>query len=238
MMKRATAAALTISLAGATPAIASAASTHAGDRIQITGDGAFGGNCTLNSIAKQGDTLYGVTSGHCFDESELGFTATGVKDASGDVLADVDDIAAGDNYYTNNGAVDDFAYFRLNDGVEVEDYISSSPGVLPFINGFFQSPEVEVAGYKDVSDLRVGQIVTKDGAMSGRTMGMVLDVNSNSKEVTAIIPAIGGDSGGPLYVVENGKAYIVGNLTGGSPLLFNIFDGTQQHISSAGLEAF
>lgn len=237
MMKRAAAAAtLTIGVAGVTPAIASAVSTHSGDMLQISDGGRLAGTCTMNSVAKVGDTFYGVTSGHCFDAEGLGFTPSKVTNGSGEVLADADDIAAGKQYFTDDGkGVNDFAYFRLNDNVDVGDYISSNPGVLPFINGFFQSSNVQVAGYRDVSELNPGQIVTKDGSMSGRTMGMVLEVNKDSKEVTAIIPSISGDSGGPLYVVENGKAYIVGNLTGGSPILFNVFDGTQQHIDAEGL---
>lgn len=219
---------------------ASAATTHSGDRIVITvDDNKFKqGVCTLNSVVIKDGQSYGVTAGHCFDEAELGGQATRITNGSGELLADADDISRGKHQFVPVGqggsGVTDFAWFPLNESVDVRSVVTSNPGILPFVNTFLQSPEVPVAGYIDTSDLKPGDIVTKDGSMSGRTMGVVLGVNNNTKEVHALIPAIGGDSGAPLYVVRGGKAYIVGTLTGGSPLLFNLFDGTQEHLPGVG----
>ena len=64
----------------------------------------------------------------------------------------------------------------------------------------------------------------------------MLSVNPGTAEVTALIPTIAGDSGSPLYVVDGkGVAHIVGNLSGGSPVLFNAFDGTRTQLAQDGL---
>lgn len=220
--------------------VAAATTTHSGDQILITVDDnkLKQGVCTLNSVVAVGGQSYGVTAGHCLDEAELGGVATRITNGSGELLADKADIARGKHQFVTvgqgNSGVSDFAWFPLDDSVDVRNVVTSNPGILPFVNTFLQSPEVPVAGYIDTSELKPGDVVTKDGSMSGRTMGVVLGVNNDTREVQALIPAVGGDSGSPLYVVRDGEAYIVGTLTGGSPLLFNVFDGTQEHVPSVG----
>lgn len=233
----------------AAPVAAAATSTpHAGSTILIeTSKGTA--RCTLNSIATGDDgTVYGTTAGHCLDPVQLGAAPTKITDRNGNLIADKDDIDAGGSLFGGSaspanpdGGLDDFGWFRL-DGTAApnSDSISSSPttGIPPVdaaleqASGFL-SPAQALGDPVPVSEGLVGQIVCKDGSSTGRTCGPVLSVNVESQEVFAFIPAISGDSGAPLTVGgADGKRHIVGTLSNGTPLLFNVFDGTEQRLAA------
>lgn len=229
------------------PAVASpaaATTTHGGAPIVITTDKGDQGLCTLNSVARQGDTYYGITAGHCLDPEHLGGRAVSVNTLSGDLLADSADLRDSDyvmegdaSIYAPDAGLDDFAWFRLNSSVDPDDTgISSRPNTgISELDALFAAPRLESGDQVPVSQNLVGTIVCKDGAMTGRTCGPVLSVNTTSQEVFALIPAIAGDSGSPLYVFgDDGRVHVVGTLSSGSPVLFNLFDGTQSHMAAVG----
>lgn len=242
----AVAATAAISASLAAPVAAAAPSNpHAGSTILIeTSEGTA--LCTLNSIATRGDTVYGTTAGHCLDENQLGSEPTKITDRNGNLIADKDDIDAGGSLFGGSaspanpdGGLNDFGWFRL-DGTAAPNAgsISSSPttGIPPVDDALeqasgFLSPAQALGDPVPVTDSLVGQIVCKDGSSTGRTCGPVLSVNVESQEVFAFIPATSGDSGAPLTVGgADGKRHIVGTLSNGTPLLFNIFDGTAQQL--------
>ena len=234
-------AAISASLA-APVAVAAPSNPHAGSTILIeTSKGAA--RCTLNGIAT-GDngTVYGTTAGHCLNPGQLGAAPTKVTDRNGNLIADQSDIAAGGYRFdgsaspTNpDGGLNDFGWFRLNDNAAPDAktiYSSPTTGIPPVddaleqVSGVF-SPAQSLGKPVPVSEGLVGQIVCKDGSSTGRTCGPVLSVNVESQEVFAFIPATSGDSGAPLTVGgADGKRHIVGTLSNGTPLLFNVFDGT------------
>lgn len=240
----AVAAATAISASLAAPVAAAAPSNpHAGSTILIeTSEGTA--RCTLNSIATRGDTIYGTTAGHCLDSGHLGSKPTKITDRNGNLIADQSDIAAGGSRFDGSaspanpdGGLNDFSWFRLNaNAAPTADSISSSPttGSAPVDDALeqasgFLSPAQALGEPVPVSEGLVSQIVCKDGSSTGRTCGPVLSVNVESQEVFAFIPAISGDSGAPLTVGgADGKRHIVGTLSNGTPLLFNVFDGTAQ----------
>ena len=239
----AVAAATAVSASIAAPvAVAAQSAPHAGSTILIeTSKGTA--RCTLNSIATGDDgTVYGTTAGHCLDPVQLGAAPTRITDRSGNLIADQFDIAAGGSRFNGSaspanpdGGLNDFGWFQL-DGTAApnSDSISSSPttGIPPVDAALEQasgvlSPAQALGEPVPVSEGLVGQIVCKDGSSTGRTCGPVLSVNVESQEVFAFIPAISGDSGAPLTVGgADGKRHIVGTLSNGTPLLFNVFDGT------------
>lgn len=243
----AVATATAVSLA-APVAVAAQSAPHAGSTILIaTSKGVA--RCTLNSIASGDDgTIYGTTAGHCLSPGQLGATPTKVTDRNGNLIADQSDIDAGDFRYGGSaspvnpdGGLDDFGWFRLNaNAVGNADIIDSSPttGIPPVDDALeqasgFLSPAQSLGAPVPVSEGLVGQIVCKDGSSTGRTCGPVLSVNVDSQEVFAFIPAITGDSGAPLTVGgADGKRHIVGTLSNGTPLLFNVFDGTEQQLAT------
>lgn len=200
--------------------------------------------CTLNSIAERDGVAYGITAGHCLD-SEADNPVVRISTTNEDVtLADADDLAAGGyilegdaSPFTPTGALDDFGYFRLNDDVQQDPTgVASRPNTgLPLLDAFLAAPRLEQGEPLPVSQSMIGSIVCKDGAMTGRTCGVVLWVNEESQEVFAAIPAIAGDSGSPLWIVgQDGRTHVVGTLSNGTPVLFNIFDGTQQQLARIG----
>ena len=235
-------AAISASLAAPVAAVAAQSAPHAGSTILIeTSKGAA--RCTLNSIATGDDgTVYGTTAGHCLDPVQLGAAPTRITDRNGNLIADESDINAGGAHFDGSaspanpdGGLNDFGWFQL-DGTAAPnaDSISSSPttGIPPVdaaleqASGFL-SPAQSLGDPVPVTDNLVGQIVCKDGSSTGRTCGPVLSVNVESQEVFAFIPATSGDSGAPLTVGgADGKRHIVGTLSNGTPLLFNVFDGT------------
>lgn len=245
----AAAATAAISASLAAPVAAAATSNpHAGSTILVeTSKGAA--RCTLNSIATGADgTVYGTTAGHCLDPDQLGAAPTKVTDRNGNLIADRSDIEAGGKRFNGSaspenpdGGLNDVGWFRLNaNAAPNADSISSSPttGIPPVDDALeqasgFLSPAQSLGEPVPVTDNLVGQIVCKDGSSTGRTCGPVLSVNVESQEVFAFIPAISGDSGAPLTVGgEDGKRHIVGTLSNGTPVLFNVFDGTEQQLST------
>lgn len=215
---------------------------NGGDRIVMQGDGVEA-TCTLAGTARdtQGNE-YGVTSGHCVDPAIFdGVQPTAIVGANGQQIADMTTLQfqnqTGDNF-------SDIAWFRLADGVtggnqlrgggtNLAAPLSSESGLNAAIDA--ATVDFPVAGYISTSELRPGDVVFKDGQNTARTVGVVVSVDANTGAIFTIIPAIAGDSGAPLYVVRDGKAYIVGNLNGGSPLLVNVFNGTQSQLAAVGL---
>lgn len=245
----AVAAATAVSASIAAPvAVAAQSAPHAGSTILVeTSKGAA--RCTLNSIATgDGGTVYGTTAGHCLNPAGLGSAPTKITDRNGNLIADQSDIEAGGYRFdgsasptTPDAGLNDFGWFRLNDNATPDvGTISSSPttGIPPVddaleqVSGVF-SPAQSLGKPVPVTEDLVGQIVCKDGSSTGRTCGPVLSVTVESQEVFAFIPAISGDSGAPLTVGgADGKRHIVGTLSNGTPLLFNVFDGTAQWLDT------
>lgn len=237
MRKSATVAALTATVALAGAGVASAAgSTHAGDAIYLTGASGTA-RCSLTAVASKEGVDYGVTAGHCF-----GGNPTSIQDARGNVIANQDDIKAGKAMLDqSNGGLNDFAYFRLAPGTQTSNLVYSSPtlGIAP-VDQFFADASrffaLPVGDPVPVTADMVGQPVCKDGSSTGRTCGVVLNANAKTQEIEALIPAISGDSGGVLHVAgADGKRHPVGTLSSGSPVLFNLFDGTLEHVDAAQL---
>ena len=239
-----TACAVTAAVAAGAPAVAAAATTHAGASILVHIDEGSVGECTLNSVAVRGDDTYGVTAGHCLDpESFQGEQPTRITTLDGELLADAAGLAAG-GFVDEGGAnpaepqagLDDLGWFRLDGSVDADATgIASVASTGTPIDGLLNGPRLELGDQYPVGDELVGGLVCKDGALSGRTCGPVLSVNSQSQEIFALIPAISGDSGSPLYVFgADGKAHILGALSNGSPVLFNVFDGTWSHQGKIG----
>ncbi len=229
----------------AAPATAGAqASTHAGDGIVITDDAGNQGVCTLNSVTEKDGTYYGITAGHCLNEEELGGAPVKVSTESDQLLADSEDIAAGGvvrggsaTPFTPDDALDDFSWFRLDESVTPNaDSVSSTAATgVPVLDDFLSGNSLPLGEPVPVTQNLVGRVVCKDGTMSGRTCGPVLDVNVGTQEITALIPAIAGDSGSPLHVAgSDGKRHVVGTLSSGTPVLFNTFDGTHEHLPLVG----
>ncbi|CAM2753603.1 hypothetical protein [Corynebacterium falsenii] len=211
---------------------AAAGSAHAGSAIFMQSDRGMG-RCSLTAVASKDGVDYGVTAGHCLQGN-----VSRITDVNGEVIANQDDIAAGKAMLDeSNGGLNDFAYFRLVKGTEVSNLVYSSPtlGIQPVdqflvdASSFFALP---VGDPVPVTQDMVGQPVCKDGSSTGRTCGVVLNVNVETQEIEALIPAISGDSGAMLHVAgADGKRHPVGTLSSGSPLLFNLFDGTREHLA-------
>ncbi|MEY8567039.1 hypothetical protein [Corynebacterium sp.] len=226
----------------ALPATAAAAtSTHAGDGIIITTADGGESICTMNSVVERDGTFYGVTAGHCLNPEELGSQVVKVSTRDGRLLADSGDVQAGGvvrggtaNPFDPQAGLDDFGWFRLDESVTPDPgQVSSTADTgFPMLDDLLRGGNQPLGDPVPVSRNLVGSIVCKDGTMSGRTCGPVLAVNSDTEEITALIPAIGGDSGSPLHVSgRDGKRHVVGTLSNGTPVLFNTFDGTRQHLN-------
>lgn len=239
-----TACAVTAAVAAGAPAVAAAATTHAGASVLVhTAEGSVG-ECTLNSVAVRGDQTYGVTAGHCLNPASFnGETPVQVTTTSGELLADAAGIA--DGGYVENGAanptdpqagLDDLGWFRLDGSVDADEGgVASTATTGTPLDLLLSGQRLELGDQYPVGDELVGGLVCKDGAVSGRTCGPVLSVNAQSQEVFALIPAVSGDSGSPLYVIgDDGRAHILGALSNGTPVLFNVFDGTWSHQAEIG----
>lgn len=228
----------------AAPAATGATSTHAGAGIIVTDEHGAGGLCTLNSVTEKNGDFYGMTAGHCLNPTELGATPEKVTTESGQLLADKEDIAAGGyvsggsaSPFDPNAPLDDFGWFRLDESVTAKaSSVSSTANTgIPLLDDALRGHSMPLGEPVPVSQNLVGRIVCKDGTMTGRTCGPVLDVNVRSQEITALIPAIAGDSGSPLHIAgRDGKRHIVGSLSNGTPVLFNTFDGTREHLPKVG----
>lgn len=225
------------------PSVAGAqTSTHAGDGIVITTEDGRESLCTMNSVTEQHGEFYGLTAGHCINPEELGSAPVEIATENGQLLADREDIDAGGvnrgggaNPFDPYAGLDDFGWFRLDDSVtpNTGEVSSAAQTGIPVLDDFLRGHGQPVAGHVPVTQNLVGTIVCKDGTMSGRTCGPVLAVNTETQEITALIPAIAGDSGSPLHIAgENGERLIVGTLSNGTPVLFNTFDGTREHLDA------
>lgn len=230
---------------------------HGGQAIVMVGkDGKALGRCTLTTTARNGaGAQYGVTSGHCVDPKSTGGEVAAIKTIDGRTIASGAELSRAVVRHTTNpnigitprgigtGNVNDIAFFPLTPGVSGAPIVDSqiTTGFSPVDRALgdvsrIVTPPRKLGAAMDVSQLKPGQLVYKDGAMTSRTAGVVLSVNPKTAEVTALIPTIAGDSGSPLYVVDGkGVAHIVGNLSGGSPVLFNAFDGTRTQLTQDGL---
>lgn len=236
--------ALALTAVAAAPAVAGATTTHGGAPIVITAANGSQGMCTLNSVAVSGDTFYGITAGHCLDPEEFGAQPVEITTDRGELLADADDIAAGGhlldggaNVADPNAGLNDFGWFRFDSSVspDVNGISSRANTGIPLLDPLLTGQRLETGAPVPVTQNLVGGLVCKDGAKTGRTCGPVLSVNTQSQEIFAAIPAIAGDSGSPLYVLgPDGKIHVVGALSNGSPVLFNVFDGTQNHLHRIG----
>lgn len=224
------------------PAVAGAeTSTHAGDGIVITTADGAQSICTMNSVTENAGEYYGTTAGHCLNSEELGSAPVEVTTEGGQLLADTDDINAGGvtrggaaTPFEPNAGLDDFGWFRLDDSVtpNTGEVSSTARTGVPVLDDFLRGHSQRLGEPVDVTQNLVGTVVCKDGTMSGRTCGPVLAVNTDTQEITALIPAIAGDSGSPLHIAgENGERRIVGTLSNGTPVLFNTFDGTREHLN-------
>lgn len=225
---------------------AQAVPTHSGDGIIILGTKGFN-RCTLTGVASSPSGKYGVTAGHCFaniGEPKM-VTTMYAERLSGN-------LAGSRIIHKNNGnvlgaasgqPVNDFAMFPLARGVVDNGRIQSRPqtGIKPLDDGLRaitapMSTNLPKGSTLDVSAVRPGQTVCKAGAVTGRTCGPVVTVNTKTNEITAMVPSIPGDSGSPMYVVgRDGKAHIVGNLSGGSLVVYKLYDGVKEHTVKHGV---
>ncbi|QNP90148.1 hypothetical protein IAU68_10960 [Corynebacterium lujinxingii] len=208
---------LTASFAAAAPA--AAYDVYGGDLIYIKRHNGTLGQCTLNSVARRGGALYGITSGHCMPGAAK-VLASDRKTPIASNLADSGYINVGSGLNERN---DDIGWFRLDPHVKDAHAMrggSLTAGVLgvdtklvELWRSFF--PVRGVAGRAPVTAVRPGTIVCKDGGRTGRTCGPVLSVRAGSGEIIAVLPSATGDSGAPVYMTgPGGKAVIVGVLSG------------------------
>ncbi|MDK8510765.1 hypothetical protein QP948_05010 [Corynebacterium bovis] len=216
---------------------------HAGSTIIMGTTRGPVGECTLSDIAGADGQLYGVTAGHCVDPAVLGEPITAVWSEDGDLIWSGDPSTIRWRHEPTIPAdsttpqVTDYAVFPLAPGVTDTHQVSSHPtsGIAPGIDAVlranFSSTPRQLGEPLPVDQVRVGETVCKDGSRTGRTCGPVLGVNPVSQDIVALIPALSGDSGGALTVNRGGTWHPVGILSGGSPLLFNVFDSTTQALN-------
>ncbi|WP_187974905.1 trypsin-like serine protease [Corynebacterium poyangense] len=216
--------------------ISAHAATHAGDSLLLdTGNGS-GYACTLayTTTTNTGET-WGVTAAHCFGDSNI----TQVRTSDGTVLADQAELSRM-KLYSEPTVYDSFqpvltdvAMFPIKPGVEVDsssiysrlENNSIAPLIAntPLVNAL--NNPLALGEPLMLNQNMVGQFVCKEGSATGRTCGIITGVNVQSGEVYALIPAIEGDSGGPLHLLGgDGKRHIIGTLSGGTPVLYNGFD--------------
>lgn len=220
---------------------ASAATTHGGQPLIITTDSGDEFVCTLTGTTTRDGVTYGFTAGHCLNPGELDGEPMSITTADGDLLADRDGITAGGSILQGEASPEnpdaglaDFSWFRLDAGADARNVVASTArGVdLGLFNLALVGGEQDLGEPVDVSTLHPGQIVCKDGAMTGRTCGPIISVTPASGEVFAAVPAIAGDSGSPMHVTgSDGRQHIVASLSNGTPVLFNVFDGVTDHLA-------
>jgi hypothetical protein len=223
--------------------IATAASTHAGDQINIQVSNGVTAKCSLAYVAGSPGSLYGVSAGHCVDPDTLGGQPTRITTGSGSVLwtaqngpiqykSEVGGLGPG-------ATVTDYSVFPLSPGVSDTGTVTSAPAVGirevdQFLAQVATAPRARVGAPVPVSSVAVGDMVCKDGASTGRTCGPVLSVNAATGDIFALIPAISGDSGAALTVNRAGVLHPIGILSSGTPVLFNMFDSTTQALEVSG----
>lgn len=233
------------SLVAPTAFAATPTTISSGDAIYMKRTDGKTPRCTLNHVVKDTDgTLYGVTAGHCL-VTKNGVKVTSVKDAKGTVISSTPlestALLKGNASIKNpKGDLTDISMFRLADNVTYSGQLSGGAINLPIPATALSSqlanatihnlvPPRPVTGIIPVSAVRPGEVVCKDGSSTGRTCGLILSTNPKTGTIFAAIPAMAGDSGSPLYVLRPGGRKIVGTLSQGTPLLFNVFDDAGVH---------
>lgn len=236
--------AVTVGVVAMTTVPVANAQTGAGDRIYLELSDGNVAICTLNSVASQGTTVYGVTAGHCFGSGEADVVQ--VRDGDGNVIATQQELQQARVAHQHRVAnsltgINDYAIFPLVPGAAVRSntvYSVAQTGFAPVDTLIayatpFYAPALQLGQPVPVTQDLVGRIACKDGGVTGRTCGPILAVNTQTQEVYALIPAIQGDSGAPLHVAgSDGQRHVVGTLSYGSPVLFNAFDGTYEHLAT------
>lgn len=209
---------LTAVVASSTPA--SALDVYSGDFIMLQHANGATNQCSLTTVARRGDALYGITAGHCLRGRVTRVLASDGRTPIASNMADSGFVERGKLI---GKPVDDIGWFRLDPHVRYAHAMrggSLTTGLLnvdtPLINAWRSVfPVRPVAGRAPVTAARPGSFICKDGSRTGRTCGFVFNVYPQSGEIVAFLPATSGDSGSPAYIMEpGGKARLVGVLSG------------------------
>lgn len=190
------------------PAVAHAdpATVNPGNQIEVQFSNQKVSLCTLTSVVKdKNDNLYGVTAAHCVKNRDDGSSVKKISSRN----VPVSDDSFMNNYYGDNSfhynpngnTFNDLAMFKLAPGVTTSGVIE---GGTPIGNS------------RSLSDVQNGDDVCKYGRSTQETCGKVTKNDTQRGRVEASVFAIGGDSGSPIYSVDdNGKAHIIASLSGG-----------------------
>jgi len=187
-------------------AYAEPATVNPGNQIEIHFSNHKVSLCTLTAVVKdkKGD-LYGATAGHCVRKRDDGSPVKKISSRN----VPISDDSFMNNYYGDNSfhhnpngkTFNDLAIFKLSPGVTTSGVIE---GGIPIDNS------------KSLSDVQKWDNVCKYGRSTQKTCGKVTKIDYQRGSVEASVFAIGGDSGSPIYSVDdNGKAHIIASLSGG-----------------------
>lgn len=182
------------------------ATVNPGNQIEIHFSNHKVSLCTLTAVVKdkKGD-LYGATAGHCVRKRDDGSPVKKISSRN----VPISDDSFMNNYYGDNSfhhnpngkTFNDLAIFKLSPGVTTSGVIE---GGIPIDNS------------KSLSGVQKWDNVCKYGRSTQKTCGKVTKINHQNGKVEASVFAIGGDSGSPIYSVDdNGKAHIIASLSGG-----------------------
>lgn len=196
------------SIAILSPVVAHAepATVNPGNQIEIQFSNRKVSLCTLTSVVKdkKGD-LYGVTAGHCVRKRDDGSPVKKISSRN----VPVSDDSFMNNYYGDNSfhhnpdgkTFGDLAIFKLAPGVTTSGVIEDG---------------TPIGNSRSLSDVQKGDDVCKYGRSTQKTCGKVTKIDHQRGKVEASVFAISGDSGSPIYSVDdNGKAHIIASLSGG-----------------------
>ena len=198
----------TASIAILSPAVAHAdtATVNPGNQIEVQFSNNKVSLCTLNSVVKdKNDDLYGVTAAHCVKKRDDGSSVEKIYSRN----VPISDDSFMNNYYgdssfhynSDENTFNDLAMFKLAPGVTTSGVIE---GGTPIGNS------------RSLSDVQNGDDVCKYGRSTQETCGKVTKNDNQHGRIEASVFAIGGDSGSPIYSVDdNGKAHIIASLSGG-----------------------
>ena len=190
------------------PAVAHATPTtvNPGNQIEVQFSNNKVSLCTLTSVVKdkKGD-LYGVTAAHCVRHRDDGSPVKKISSRN----VPISDDSFMNNYYGDNSyhhdphgkTFNDLAIFKLKPGVTTSGVTEGG---------------VPIANSRTLDDVHKGDYVCKYGRSTQKTCGKVTKIDYQRGSVEASVFAIGGDSGSPIYSVDdNGKAHIIASLSGG-----------------------
>lgn len=196
------------SVAILSPVVAHAepASVNPGDQIEIQFSNHKVSLCTLTSVVKdkKGD-LYGVTAAHCVRKRDDGSSVEKISSRN----VPISDDTFMKNYYGPNSyhhnpdgkVFSDMAIFKLEPGVTTSGVIDEN---------------TPVGNAQPLGDVHKGDAVCKYGRSTQKTCGKVTKIDYQRGSVEASVFAIGGDSGSPIYSVDdNGVAHVIASLSGG-----------------------